>query len=294
MSISSNNLKRKAGPILSPDLPTTNPNRKRTKPDSQETSSFEQKKDSEKPIISESRPTMLLQGAPILTINPEPLPTTFTRKFLNEVHGGSIIDGITYSKDESRLFLFLPAEGSPSLPTSPGNPGLLLTFRKAMLEQPVTLVIRVQGKPNEWMYFGEYSCTIVGQLTGQKFAQQDRKVKDSWVSLVCGSRWPEHEEILSRVLSWKKERNPNSTSSHELSIGREDIMAALEAGVVVRFRRFLSYLKRLEDADSNLSQKINAVRMECVAYDHEFVEDLRTKLETWTPAAKKGKKKRAF
>ncbi|KAG6815329.1 hypothetical protein H0H93_010117, partial [Arthromyces matolae] len=283
ISLGSKNLKRKAGPITSPDLPTKDPNRKRTKTDGKETSSLDLKKDSEKLILGQSGPERFLQGATILTIDPKPLPTTFTRKFLNEVHGGSIIDGITYSKDESRLFFFFAAEVNPWMPTSPGNPGLLLTFRKAMLKQPVTLAIRVQGKPKEWMYFGEYSYTIVGQMTGQKFAQQDRKWKDRCASSLCGSRWPEHEEILSRVLSWKKERNPNSTSSDGLSIGQEDIMAALEAGEV-----------RVEDADSNLSQQINVVRMECVAYDHEFVEDLRTKLETWTLAAKKGKKKRAF
>ncbi|KAG6819282.1 hypothetical protein H0H93_013435 [Arthromyces matolae] len=269
--------KRKAEPA-SPTLPTTPPNPKRTKTnptdlsaERKNISSLELEKFSKVNVskdkafmLSESRGRGYLQDASTLSINPPPSSTTFTRQFLSEIHGGSVQEFLAYSTNKSRLFIFPTADVNPWMPTSPGSPGLLLSSRKGMLGQQVTLLSRVQKAPAKWMYFGEYQCTVVGKLTPQEFSQQRQKVKNAWATkLLKVKKWPEYAEMRSRMLSKKTQRVARSSSS--VSLTPADVIAALEAG----------------------EEQIDVVRMNCVVYDHEFAQDLTTKLGQWAPAPKK-------
>ncbi|KAG6915528.1 hypothetical protein DXG01_011025 [Tephrocybe rancida] len=209
-------------------------------------------------MLPETKGVEYLQDASPLTIHPPPSSITFSRQFLSDIHGGSVQQFLAISRNKSRLFIFPTSDVNPWMPTSPGAPGLLLSSRKGMLNRRCTLLSRVQKSPAEWMYFGEYDCTVVGKMTAEEFKQQRQTVKTQWgKKLLKAKKWPEYVDMRARMLSRK------SSQSNVLSI--EDVITSLEAG----------------------EEQIDVVRMNCVLYDHEFAQSLSSALKAWTPKEKK-------
>lgn len=82
------------------------------------------------------------------------------------------------STDQSRDFIFPTPEMNPQMPTSPGQPGLLLSCRRGMLELTCTMFSRTIPKPARWEYMGEYESELAGQLSPSAFKQQTQAVRE--------------------------------------------------------------------------------------------------------------------
>ncbi|KAG5636697.1 hypothetical protein H0H81_007126 [Sphagnurus paluster] len=226
-------------------------------------------------ILSNLSVSRFLKGTGPLEINP--LPSTeplVTREFLNKTYGASTFMLLTHSSDHSRRFIFPTADINPQMPMWPGHPGLLLSCRKAMIRHPHSLFSRTQLKPFAgWMYLGEYESVVAGQLSIGDFTGQDWKVvKLTWAKkLLNAKEWPEYREMRARIWLRKnkmpisietlKKEDANIRAKKPGDLSEGDVIKALERG----------------------EEKIDVIRMTCVAYDHEFVDDM---LDSWVPTGR--------
>jgi hypothetical protein len=86
---------------------------------------------------------MYLQGAQTLEIYPPPLDLEVPRKFLRESYGGSDQQFLQFTKPEMNPFgpfirrlVFPELNLNPSMPSQPGDPGLVFASRHEILSNP--------------------------------------------------------------------------------------------------------------------------------------------------------------
>ncbi|KAG2015211.1 hypothetical protein CC2G_008501 [Coprinopsis cinerea AmutBmut pab1-1] len=108
-----------------------------------------------------------------------PLSLEISLELLNKNYG-SITQGLLWEKGPYK-FLFPGYDTNPLMPTSPGEPGLLLSARTEVVRDTWTLFIKILNNSKaRWNYAGEYRGAVVGSLGAKGFSEQPEKVKRTW------------------------------------------------------------------------------------------------------------------
>ncbi len=70
-------------------------------------------------------------------------------------------------------------EMNPSVPSSPGEPGLVFASRHEILKDPPwTLFVKRVPSVAVWTYMGEYESVICGRLEAEQFCALSDKVRN--------------------------------------------------------------------------------------------------------------------
>jgi hypothetical protein len=75
---------------------------------------------------------------------------------------------------EKRRVVFPMFDMNPSMPSAPGEPGLVYASRHEILEDPPwTLFCKdPAAKKAVWRYLGEYECKLCGKMSAELFRSQ--------------------------------------------------------------------------------------------------------------------------
>ncbi|KAJ3754747.1 hypothetical protein EV360DRAFT_73455 [Lentinula raphanica] len=208
----------------------------------------------------------------------------------------------TPDNPHARSIIFPFYEENPDLPTRPGEPGIMLTKRTDILaSMPVTVFINHAGRgksPSVWLYTGEYTLKKIAEMTGDQFSRQPLKLAiviglDSNVmSSQTQERWGSSILTLKQDNVWASMRARIYLRKQNLPLTNENVaeeQARIQArdarpgpldvqDVIDAFVRGeeVSTRSHLGTKGTHLAWKrLDILRMECVAYDHVFVDDLK-------------------
>ena len=128
-----------------------------------------------------------LKSARTLKIHPPPLDTRIKRVPFAGHYGGCSQHFLQYisplknpSGPVKRKMVFPQPDMNPTVPSSPGEPGLIFASRHEILEDPPwTLFVKCIPKMTVWTYMGEYESVICGRLEAEKFRALSDKVRKS-------------------------------------------------------------------------------------------------------------------
>ena len=120
-----------------------------------------------------------------LGIVPPPSSLFVPRKFIYQTYGGmdgGLLQYIPASRNPSerktRNMLFPMRGMNPSMPTVPGEPGLLYASSHEILDSaPWSLFCQGPGSNTRaWRYLGEYESVLYGKMTPEMFQNQQQEV----------------------------------------------------------------------------------------------------------------------
>ncbi|KAJ3730881.1 hypothetical protein DFJ43DRAFT_455271 [Lentinula guzmanii] len=223
----------------------------------------------------------LLRNATSLDINPAPdMNFRVSRALLNKkyrINTGSfrailqahLNPSSTPDNPHVRSILFPFYEENPDLPAKPGDPGIILTKRTDILTiQPVTIFINYRGRnksPSLWLYAGEYTLKKCAEMSGEQFSRQPLKTQQRWGNTILKRKRDVWALIRARVYLRK-----HGIPLTEENINHErDRIRKGEPGLLV--------VQDVIDAFIGEDERLDIIRLECVAYDRTFVEDMGTK-----------------
>ncbi|KAF9064766.1 hypothetical protein BDP27DRAFT_126325 [Rhodocollybia butyracea] len=233
----------------------------------------------------------LLQNTAALDIQPKPdMNFQIQRRFLNhhyDCNTGSFLaimkpaynPSSTPNNPRPRPILFPFYEENPDLPAHPGATGIILTAREDILEiQPVSIFINYAGRghsPSVWLYSGDYELENCAVMTGEQFSRQPRKTKERWGNSILDLKRDVWSLMRARIYLRKQGIPLTEQSVH----AEHQKIKAKRSGPVE--------LQDVIDAFVNEEEHLNIIRMKCVTYDHDFIEDLKTRHEVWLKSPKK-------
>ncbi|RDB20731.1 hypothetical protein Hypma_012181 [Hypsizygus marmoreus] len=228
-------------------------------------------------VLSSDRVSHFLKGATTLNIAPVPPSFLSSRQFIGETYGGSPQVFMADSRDRTRHFVFPTPDINPEMPTSPGEAGLLLSCRREMLQHTCTAFARIQLNPAQWIYLGQYHSILAGHLSGSEFGGQRETVKIAWAKKILkAKKWPVYTAIRARI--WlRKQRKELSDSNVMEEVERIKAKPSRAGELSVK-----DVVTSLERGDEH----IDVIRMDCVAYDHDFAQDMVVKSKGWIPRSK--------
>lgn len=128
-----------------------------------------------------------LKSARTLKIHPPHLDARIKRVPFARSYGGNPQHFLQYIPAENnpsgrvkRRVIFPQPEMNPSVPSSPGEPGLIFASRHEILKNPPwTLFVKCNPRVAVWTYMGEYESVICGRLEADKFGALSDKVRKS-------------------------------------------------------------------------------------------------------------------
>lgn len=232
-------------------------------------------------ILSSSLASGYLNACKPLNITPPPSSLCVPRKFLRQMYGGSdqqFLQFISPTRNPSgrkkRRIVFPMIDINPSMPSAPGDPGLVYASRHEILEDPPwTLFCKDSAaKQAVWRYLGEYESELCGKMSAELFRSHPRAVRQAWGdSILKTKQWDIYVAMRARIALRKvdmplqveqvEEEIKNIRSNNGRPITVEDIMAALECG----------------------EEAVDIIKMQCVLYDHTFMEDMEMKFQLYSP-----------
>ncbi|KAJ3832753.1 hypothetical protein F5878DRAFT_634335 [Lentinula raphanica] len=176
----------------------------------------------------------------------------------------------TPDNPHARSIIFPFYEENPDLPTRPGEPGIMLTKRTDILaSMPVTVFINHAGRgksPSVWLYTGEYTLKKIAEMTGDQFSRQPLKTQERWGSSIL---------TLKQDNVWASMRARIYLRKQNLPLTNENV-AEEQARIQARDARPGPLdVQDVIDAFVRGEERLDILRMECVAYDHVFVDDLK-------------------
>ncbi|KAJ3726837.1 hypothetical protein C8R42DRAFT_639290 [Lentinula raphanica] len=205
----------------------------------------------------------------------------------------------TPDNPHARSIIFPFYEENPDLPTRPGEPGIMLTKRTDILaSMPVTVFINHAGRgksPSVWLYTGEYTLKKIAEMTGDQFSRQPLKTQERWGSSILTLKQDNVWASMRARIYLRKQNIPLTDENVAEEQARiqardarpgpldvQDVIDAFVSGEEVSTRSHSG------TKGTHLAWKrLDILRMECVAYDHAFVDDLK-------PAAMKSALKRVL
>ncbi|KAF5381138.1 hypothetical protein D9757_009411 [Collybiopsis confluens] len=233
---------------------------------------------------------ILKSSIPFFDISPVPDANfRVSRKFLNhryDINTGSFLAIMKAECNPSdrarrRSMLFPLIGANPDLPIEPGSPGLILTAREDILQiQPVSIFIKPSEKitPSLWLYAGGYKLKKAGQLTGEQFAQLPQKTQQGWAKCLDTMKRDVWSLMRARIylrlhnipLTEKniadehgKIKKQNKKDPRTLKAGQLDIQDYIDAFV-------------------KGEERLDIVEMQCVEYDHVFVQHMKDEHKIWS------------
>ncbi|KAJ3772835.1 hypothetical protein FB446DRAFT_735282 [Lentinula raphanica] len=176
----------------------------------------------------------------------------------------------TPDNPHARSIIFPFYEENPDLPTRPGEPGIMLTKRTDILaSMPVTVFINHAGRgksPSVWLYTGEYTLKKIAEMTGDQFSRQPLKTQERWGNSIL---------TLKQDNVWASMRARIYLRKQNLPLTNENV-AEEQARIQARDARPGPLdVQDVIDAFVRGEERLDILRMECVAYDHVFVDDLK-------------------
>ncbi|KAJ4488726.1 hypothetical protein C8J55DRAFT_557726 [Lentinula edodes] len=170
-----------------------------------------------------------------------------------------------------RSILFPFYEENPDLPAKPGDPGIILTKRTDILEvQPATIFINYDGRgktPSVWLYAGEYTLKKCAEMTGEQFSRQPVKTQERWGRTII---------TLKRDNVWAQMRARIYLRKHNMPLTHENIKTECDKIQAVKGNPGFLDVQDVIDAFIRGDECLDIIRMQCVAYDRTFLEDLRS------------------
>ncbi|KAJ3811353.1 hypothetical protein F5876DRAFT_64854 [Lentinula aff. lateritia] len=224
-----------------------------------------------------------LHETPPLIINPDPdMNSRVPRALLGQkykINTGSfqaivkahLNPSSTTNNPLVRSILFPFYEENPDLPAKPGDPGIILTKRTDILEvQPATIFINYDGRgktPSVWLYAGEYTLKKCAEMTGEQFSRQPVKTQERWGRTII---------TLKRDNVWARMRARIYLRKHNMPLTHENIKSECDKIQAVKGNPGILNVQDVIDAFIRGDECLDIIRMECVAYDRTFLEDLRS------------------
>ncbi|KAJ3862295.1 hypothetical protein EV359DRAFT_65751 [Lentinula novae-zelandiae] len=170
-----------------------------------------------------------------------------------------------------RSILFPFYEENPDLPAKPGDPGIILTKRTDILEvQPATIFINYDGRgktPSVWLYAGEYTLKKCAEMTGEQFSRQPVKTQERWGRTII---------TLKRDNVWAQMRARIYLRKHNMPLTHENIKTECDKIQAVKGNPGVLDVQDVIDAFIRGDECLDIIRMQCVAYDRTFLQDLRS------------------
>ncbi|KAJ3891810.1 hypothetical protein GG344DRAFT_65095 [Lentinula edodes] len=170
-----------------------------------------------------------------------------------------------------RSILFPFYEQNPDLPAKPGDPGIILTKRTDILGvQPATIFINYDGRgktPSVWLYAGEYTLKKCAEMTGEQFSRQPVKTQERWGRTII---------TLKRDNVWAQMRARIYLRKHNMPLTHENIKTECDKIQAVKGNPGFLDVQDVIDAFIRGDECLDIIRMQCVAYDRTFLEDLRS------------------
>ncbi|KAF5322664.1 hypothetical protein D9619_002219 [Psilocybe cf. subviscida] len=257
--------------------------------------------------------SLYLHSAKPFVITPPPMTLEIPRAFLRLAYGGSDqqfvqsipaarnpgpsftvnSEGVKVPKDKRRL-VFPMLHLNPSMPSSPGAPGLVFASRHEILHNPPWTLFckRKNEKPAVWLYLGEYESELVGKLTPEQFMAQSEVVQDHWAELITTQQVQVcYMSMRARIVLRAAGSIPIDNKEREEALVNEEVEKIRRGkGKKVTTRQIL-------EAFSNGDEGVDIIRMKCVKYDHVFAHDIAKRFKDYPKMvadakAKKQKQKR--
>ncbi|KAJ7175121.1 hypothetical protein C8R43DRAFT_975977 [Mycena crocata] len=202
-------------------------------------------------------------------IKPPPGPSTFSRDLLVS-HCGFLAQDLLFhlnhkaARYAGRAVICGTRDINPHLPAQPGDPGLMCSVRQAMVNgTPWSVFVRkpLNGTPRLWMYIGEYRCVLAGNMTPAQLIDQGAAFHSNWAEKILRTvRFDEYVRMRAEIglIKWGHTITDASVETEMAQIRAHKALPLTEADVI--------------GALSRGEQQISIVRMECVSYDHEFIQ----------------------
>lgn len=129
---------------------------------------------------------LLVATLTALRVNPEPNLAEIPRKFFTDVYGAQGATFVAFIKvaagknsafKDTAKMMFPSPDLNPHTPQEPGQPGLIFSSRTDILGPSTALFARYPSATKVvWRYMGHYRSWVEGQITGQSFRVQAKKV----------------------------------------------------------------------------------------------------------------------
>ncbi|KAF9481102.1 hypothetical protein BDN70DRAFT_992137 [Pholiota conissans] len=220
-----------------------------------------------------------LQNAETFEIQPPPLDLEVPRKFLRITYGGSDQHFLQYIQADRnpsgpylRRVVYPMLDLNPSMPSLPGEPGLVFASRHELLSNPPWTLFckRVKDKAI-WSYLGEYECTLVGSMTANDFQAQSSVVQREWARRLLKQKSIEvYVSMRARIALRFSSMIPASNKDEEDRLVKREV----EAIKANKGRRISE--QNIIDAFCRGDEGIDIILMTCVKYDHVFADDIQT------------------
>ncbi|KAJ6548626.1 hypothetical protein B0H19DRAFT_1074465 [Mycena capillaripes] len=156
---------------------------------------------------------------------------------------------------------------NPYLAAYSGDPGLMCSVRQVMVNGvpwSVFLPRTIDGKVL-WLYLGEYGFELVGNMTTAQFIDQSDEFQSARAKkLLKTIKFDEYVKMHARIglRKWGHAITEQNVTREMARIRKHQGLHLNEANVI--------------EALSRGDEVIPIVRMECVFYDHDFLEDIAT------------------
>ncbi|KAI0054675.1 hypothetical protein BV25DRAFT_1938700 [Artomyces pyxidatus] len=174
--------------------------------------------------------------------------------------------------EADRPLLFPLWESNPGMPSTPGQPGTLITNRSDMLgPQPIGMFVRVPEKA-VWLYLGDYELKKSAQfLSRTEFKALPEACRSKWAKeILRPQKWECYTSMRARI--WLRKNGRIVTdASFEIAHSRRRVLPQ-EMGL-----READVLKALDAGE----EKLNVIVCRPVSYDAEFQEDMANHFAIW-------------
>ncbi|KAF8182322.1 hypothetical protein BJ912DRAFT_1145231 [Pholiota molesta] len=252
-----------------------------TLPDSRKLK-FKRQKSEDLKVFSlpQSVADMYLQGAQTLEIYPPPLDLEVPRKFLRESYGGSDQQFLQFTKPEMNPFgpfirrlVFPELNLNPSMPSQPGDPGLVFASRHEILSNPPwTLFCKRVKVKAIWWDLGEYECVRVGTMTADDFKAQPIIVQREWAKQHLKRKKIEvYVSMCARIALRLASMIPIDDKEEEARIVQNEVKAvSVNKGRPVSEEDIIDAFRRGDEG-------IDIILMTCVKYDHDFANEMKAR-----------------
>ncbi|KAF8957580.1 hypothetical protein BDZ97DRAFT_1924462 [Flammula alnicola] len=245
--------------------------------------------------LPQSVADIYLKGAKALEISPPPLDLEVPRTFLRLAYGGNdqqflqfIQEGMNPSGPVLRRLVFPMLHLNPSMPSSPGEPGLVFASRHEILSNPPwTVFCKRSNAKALWIYLGEYESVLGGKMTAEQFRSQSNIVQREWAKILLKQKkFDVYVSMRARIALRLASIIPIDDKAEEKNLILEEVLAVkngkgrpvTEDDIICAF--------------SKGNEGIDIIRMTCVKYDHVFADDMKAKFSNYdTLLAATAKKK---
>ncbi|KAF8957574.1 hypothetical protein BDZ97DRAFT_1762834 [Flammula alnicola] len=245
--------------------------------------------------LPQSVADMYLQGAKALEISPPPLDLEVPRKFLRLAYGGSdqhflqfIQAGKNPSRTGLRRLVWPMLDLNPSMPSSPGEPGLVFASRHEILSNPPwTVFCKRSNAKALWLYLGEYENVLGGKMTAEQFRSQSKIVQREWANLLLTrKKYDVYVSMRARIALRIASIIPIADKEEEEKLIQAEVQAVKDGkGRPVTEGDIISAFSKGDEA-------VDIIRMICIKYDHVFADDIKAKFSNYDAMLAAEKKKK--